>query len=380
MELETKDLIIEGNNEGEYIDFKNVSTISDLKEKIIDNYVTLCRNCAFEEICKLKPELEIPCPLLSKMVENFIITNINTIDVSNTYKLKTFIELIISLIRFFNNSLNFLGIYTDDYFNQYFKSAHPSLNSIFGSKILEGISIFISNFYKIIEFGRIKEIKIFVEGKSEFEGLPKIFSEFGLFSSLNARLSHNLDFINMEGKDRIQKNKIEYILNILKKANSDCFIIIDNDENVKQYVDDLIRSNLIERNHILIWQNKFEDNFEEEFILKALQEEDSVFNNIDLNELKEENSKRKDIEESINYLLKINEYSIKFADYKVSLANRISLWICKELKASMIDDTGAYNGSREPKSVNFEYFINQIKPIVSKIKEIITDFHIVTSN
>jgi hypothetical protein len=49
MKLATKDLKLEGLNR-DVVDFSDVETIEQLKIKITNNYVVLCRKCASETL------------------------------------------------------------------------------------------------------------------------------------------------------------------------------------------------------------------------------------------------------------------------------------------------------------------------------------------
>ena len=79
MKLATKNLVFQGPNEGDGVDFSKVKTVEQLKETIVYNYVVLCRNCASESFCKFYDSSEPPCSILEKVVHNYIDMNIKSI-------------------------------------------------------------------------------------------------------------------------------------------------------------------------------------------------------------------------------------------------------------------------------------------------------------
>jgi hypothetical protein len=79
MKLATKDLKLEGLNR-DVVDFSDVETIEQLKIKITNNYVVLCRKCASETFCKFHDPSEPPCPILEKVVDNYIDMNIKAVN------------------------------------------------------------------------------------------------------------------------------------------------------------------------------------------------------------------------------------------------------------------------------------------------------------
>jgi hypothetical protein len=130
-----------------------------------------------------------------------------------------------------------------------------------------------------------------VEGYSEFVALPPILKALGV-SGIDFGIKNSVRFINLEGKDRTQRDKISTNLAKFREDGISYFLILDNDANAERYIEDLEREGLMEENHSLIWENKFEDNFGEEAILRVLREEvDWVFDKIDVSELKRHNAR-----------------------------------------------------------------------------------------
>jgi hypothetical protein len=376
MKPATKDLIFQGLNEGSRVDFSEVGTIEELKETIINNYVVLCRKCASESFCKFHDSSEPPCPILEKVVNNYVDMNIRSVDTENQYALSEFIKSIILLIRIFNCFENWRGVYVDESFNWYFESAHPRLNSFYGFDLLAKISQYVKA-YRVVQTDRVKRFAIFVEGDSEFEALPPIFRALGVVG-IDSGIKNSVRFINLEGKDRLQREKIKMNLVKFREEEISYFLILDNDSNVRGYIEDLKREGLIEDGHYLIWENKFEDNFGEEAILKVLKEEaKEVSDKIDINELKCYNSEKHDIAKSIEHLARKKGIQLRFDDYKVRIANRLSKWVCLEVEESMKNSSEAYHGSRTPKSKSFPDFLEKLRKLASEIKTITSEFHVV---
>jgi hypothetical protein len=375
MKLATENLTFQGLNPEEIVDFSEVKTVEQLKEKIIVNYVVLCRKCASEDFCKFYDHSQPPCPILERVVHNYIDMNIKSIDTENQHSLAEFIKSVIFLTLIFYRFENWRGIYVDEYFNWYFESIHPFLNSSYAHKLLVDISEFV-NAYRIVKTDRVKKFIVFVEGDSEFKALPPIFSALGV-SGIDSSLKNSVEFINLEGKDRIQRDKIKTNLIKFREEGVSYFLILDNDSNVEQYIEDLKREGLIEDNHYLIWENRFEDNFGEEAILKILREEDAVFSKIDIDELKGYNSTKNDIGKSIEHLLKDKGIDLKFSDYKVRIAGRLSKWICREIERSMRGNHGGYDGSRNPTSKSFPDFVEKLREFTDEMKKISSEFHVI---
>lgn len=377
MKLATKNLVFQGLNEGDIVNFSEVETVEQLKETIVYRYVFLCRGCVSASFCKFYDH-NLPCPILEKVVHNYIDMNIKCVDTQNQFLLGEFIKSVILLIEMFYKFENWRGTYIDEDFNLFFESVHPRLNSIYAHDLLVEMSKFVRA-YRVVKTDLIKKFTILVEGHSEYEALPPIFDVLGRGLGINLD-KNSVEFINLEGKDRIQRDKIKtHLLKFMEKETS-YFLILDNDSNVKQNIEDLKGAGLIKDNHYLIWENKFEDNFGEEVILKALREELSeIFDNIDIDELKRYNSTKNDIGKSIEHLLIDKGIKFRFKDYKVRIAKRLADWICKEIDESMHISPNHYDGSRNPTSKSFPEFVEKLRKIVEEMKRISSQFHVMKS-
>ena len=292
-------------------------------------------------------------------------------NVQNSFEIKEFTKSIIYLIKIFNSFENWRGIYVEEEFNWYFESVHPRLNSSYAHDLLVNISNFVKA-YRVVEIDRIKNFNILVEGDSEYEALPSIFNTLGMWEA---------HYINLKGKDSVQTKRIKDILQKYKEDNVSYFLILDNDEGVEQYMADLEKEGLIEKEHYIIWPNKFEDNYGEVSILKLLKEiEIETFDKISIEELMTYNSTHNDIEKSINYLLHKKGMGVKFKDYKVILAQKLAKWICKEIEESMRFPDGVHNGRRTPKSESFPEFVEKLRQMAIVMLKIESDFHVIKNS
>lgn len=376
MKLATENLIFQGLNEGDEVSFIGAETVDQLEKIIIDNYISLCRKCAAMSFCSFHVPEKIPCPLLVKVIHNYIKVNIKSVETENRYVLAEFIKTIILLIRVFENFQQWLGIYSEDLYNQYYESRHPSINLAFAHDLLVDLAKF-SRAYRGVELDRAKEFVILVEGPSEFKALPPILSALGV-TGIGYRSKNSVKFIDLKGKDSIQKENVRNILLKYREEGVTYFLILDNDEGVERYIVDLKRENLIQDGHYLIWQGRFEDNFGEEAILKLLKEElPAISDKIDLNELKRINATKKDVAKSIEFLARNKGIELNFDDYKVKIADKLSKWICREIEESREISPATYDFSLTPKSKSFPAFVERLRTIADEMKKISSEYHVI---
>jgi hypothetical protein len=376
IKLATKDLKFEGLNRGEIVDFSDVENVEQLKDVIIFNYVLLCRKCASSRFCKFHDASEPPCPILEKVVGNYIDMNIKAVNTENRLDLAEFIKSIILLTKIFNDFENWRGIYVEKWFNWYFESYHPGINSTYAHDLLVEISKFVKA-YRVVSTKRVKKFAILVEGDSEYVALPPILSALGI-TGIEFESKDSVNFINLKGKDSVQKKRIEAILTRFRAEEISYFLLLDNDPNVSDYIEDLKRACLIEENNFLVWENKFEDNFGEEAIWLLVREEAGLKpDQIDLTELKQFNSEKKDVVKSIEYLLRKNGIVFSFDSYKVAVAKRLGEWVSREINESMSPSAGVYDGSRTPTSKSFPSFVETIRRITEEMKRLSSEFHVV---
>lgn len=108
---------------------------------------------------------------------------------------------------------------------------------------------------------------LFVEGGTEFHAVPIIADAIGIsFARLGIRLE------KLGGYSEIAPKRIEKLLQYAKRDNMIAYIIIDNHENSKKYVDQLVarRDLPVEKDRVRIWNVDFEeDNFSIDELIKA---------------------------------------------------------------------------------------------------------------
>ena len=105
---------------------------------------------------------------------------------------------------------------------------------------------------------------VLVEGNTEEKALPILANVEGYdLDKLGIKL------INIKGKDRL--GRIREFLEYIKDSDVVPFVIIDKDKKATGYIDDLVKSKLLEKENYHIWSNgDFEDCFNEEQIVRAM--------------------------------------------------------------------------------------------------------------
>lgn len=378
MKLATENLILEGMSQGETVDLSHVKTIDELKRTMTDNYVVLCRKCAGQSLCKYHDPSEPPCAVLTKVVHNYIDMNIKSVETSNRYLLSEFLKSLIYLLGIFHTFTNWQGIYSDESFNWYYESAHPGLNSFYAHELLVTISKFVQA-YRQIRTDRLMRFVVLVEGDSEYEALPRIFEALHVLG-IDSPIKNEVKFVNLEGKDSVQRNRIKDQLIRFREKEVSYFMVLDNDEGVAKYVSDLKRDNLLEENHYIVWENTFEDNFGENAILTTLKEiANDVFGKITVEELREYNSGTGNISRVIDRLLKEKGIGARYDDYKVEVARRLSELVCKEIDESFKTASYTYDYSRVPTSKTAPNFVKQLNAMAERMKSLSSEFHVIKS-
>jgi len=375
LDLDFKNVKFEGLNNGEFIDFSKVNNKDKLKEKIIAEYVATCRKCPSENDCKHYDHREPSCVIISRFVRNYIDMNIKSIDVSKEYHLTNFVNSIILMTNILNLFEQWRGIYANTDYNFFYESEHPRLNQFYSSELLILIGKYIQS-NRVVDTKRVKKFRLFVEGDSEETAFPEILSSF--YINTNGISDYrDIKIHNIKGKDTAQLDKIKLNLERFRENDVTYFIFLDNDENVHRYRDDWIREGLIESNHFIIWDNKFEDNFGEEVIFEILEEISFEYVNLfTVDKLKETNKQRKDIMDSIKKILYENGKTVNMDEYKVRIAQKIGKQVSEVL--SRVDPLLAFE-HQFPNPFDNNEFLEFMKIIQSVVKDIerITSEHFV---
>ncbi len=375
MKLATRGIVFPEPNKGTTVDFSDVTTVKELKEKLVDYFVGLCVRCAKldKDICKFSEYYT--CGILEKVLHNYIDLNVKAIDTENKYQLTKFIKSAIVLIEIFEQFERWEDIYADERSKRYFKYTHTWQNSFYVHHLLLKLSEF-AHAYQVVNIKRLKRFEILVEGDSEYLALPPIFETLGVIWIGDYVSGHtSVKFVNLEGKDNVQRKKIDTSLKKFREENVTYFIILDNDVKVKQYVADLERQRLIEKGRYLIWKNTFEDNFSENIVLEALQlENPGIIGKVDVKELVRVNSKLHDVGRALDKLLYGKVVGFKFKDYKVKIAQRMSEWVCHDIYQSSVKKPKSKKGQTSKK---FTKFVKNLRTITDEIKRLSFEFHMV---
>ncbi len=110
---------------------------------------------------------------------------------------------------------------------------------------------------------------VVIEGKTEENAFPIIFECYG--EENIGKLGMYL--LNVEGKDKVKKTKIKEFLRYLKCFGIKTYIILDNDGKVKEYIEILIKSDLLKKGMYTIWEKgTFVDCFNEGQVIEAMKE------------------------------------------------------------------------------------------------------------
>ncbi len=89
---------------------------------------------------------------------------------------------------------------------------------------------------------------VLIEGETEDRVFPIIADamDYDL-------VEKGIKLINIRGKDRVKRQKIKEFLEYLRDSDVIPYVIMDNDDNVEEYIQDLIRAGLLDEKHYKIW-------------------------------------------------------------------------------------------------------------------------------
>jgi len=171
---------------------------------------------------------------------------------------------------------------------------------------------------------------ILIEGDSEERALPMISDAMGY-----DLVEKGIKLINITGKDSAKRKKIKEFLTYLKESDVICYLVLDKDENVNQYAQDLIGAGLLKKENCVIWKNgEFEDCFGEERIIQAMKQiakEDGVDFDITAEQLKKERDKtKKPVTKILKQMLRDKNL---FDLSKPRLAEKLALMLKEEIES-----------------------------------------------
>jgi hypothetical protein len=289
--------------------------ISEFKE-----HVVICRNCGMEAFCSVMDHDDV-CHVADNIVENFIRTHILRIDSSSRKEVKDLCQCLYDLMNIFETIKIWIGTLADNSLVEFFIGKQPELTLKYGHRLIAELGEMFEH-YISVNHKEIKKYILLVEGDSEEIFFPGLLSRMWV-DGIDHKWNQNIVTINLKGKDKIQKDKIKDILTNYREDQVGYFLIIDNDQNVKKYIEDLKRESLLDEEHYILWENTFEDNFSEEKIIELLQDLNPDLAILSIDEIKEINSKKKDIKKTLERLMKEQETDFSFDEFKKGLARKL---------------------------------------------------------
>jgi hypothetical protein len=363
------------DKEGNQIDLSKVKTLEDLKDAIIyEIEFPYCKNCGFYSKCPYKRNTkEETCALLDDVMRRYIDMNIKSINYQDEYEISEFIKSCYYVIHMFKDCLDFLGIYSDDYWNANFESAHPRINSLWAHKILINLSKYLESIRKI-KIDKLKKFAIIVEGESDEIILKSILNSLGVLG-INFDTKNSIKFYILNSKARAKKERIISHLKRFKEINCDYFLFLDKD--AEDIVKDLERARLIEKDYVFYFESELEEEYPIGELIKKIErlkpELKKIFSKKEiLNQLK----KGKTLKKSLGDIAHEKEKSFDLEGVKVDLAKLISKEASKELEKSIIVG-GVHRGDLKPKSKTYKKLVEKIRPLADKLKKISKDFYVI---
>jgi hypothetical protein len=263
-EIELERVRLPGLNEGTFVDFSDVTTVEQLKDKVIYHYVSICRKCGYEDYCHFVPPQETTCPLVAQAVSNFIDTTAPSVDLRSRERGHKYAQLLVAYVELNTTFVNWLGGNLDRDIITWLGGRFPWFNHFWASRLQEQLTRFLKNF-TIFDFHRKKQAIILVEGNSEEVALQILLKrEFLTADDIEVQIQ------NLGGKDKATPAALETTLNVCRKQNTSCFLILDNEGRVSSRVRKMVENGTIGSSHVRIWDKTFEDTFTSDQLLAAL--------------------------------------------------------------------------------------------------------------
>jgi len=262
--IDLQEIVLPGLNEGRPVNFGGVTTVEQLKEKILYDYVLLCRKCGYEDYCHFVPPQEDTCPLVAQAVSNFIDTTVRNVDLGNRTAAKEYAELTIAYVELLTTFVNWLGGNLDRDIIDWIGGRYAWFNHFWASRLQTQLNRFLQHF-TVLDVYEKKKYVIFVEGDSEFTALA-ILLKHDYLDTYGIQVSVQ----NLGGKDKATPAGLENALKVCGEEGVGYFLILDNEGKVGSRVRKMIERDLIEEAHVRIWHRAFEDNFADEQLHAAI--------------------------------------------------------------------------------------------------------------
>lgn len=191
---------------------------------------------------------------------------------------------------------------------------------------------------------------IFVEGESEEIAVPIVAKALG-HKDVGVEYTSRICVINLKGNGIIPN--LRNFLDYLKNTETGIFLIADGDKAVGKSISDFIREGRILENHQTIWKKEFEDTFESNFIIKALEnicKKKGLESSLSSDELDKKRDKKK-----VGKILEEHFHKNKLGEFsKTELATELANMISKNIKS---------------KNNLITVFETKVKDFLEKIKE-----------
>ena len=180
------------------------------------------------------------------------------------------------------------------------------------------------------------KLLLFVEGDTEFHFLPIIADAIGIsFARLGIRLE------KLGGSSEIAPKRIEKLLQYAKRDEMAAYIIIDNHQHTKDYVEELIvREDLpVTRDRVRVWDVDFEeDNFSIDELVEATRRV-AAKNEVSVDIAAESIEERRKHKEGIgNILIDLSEQQM-FRLSKADLGKELGLMVAERIKKGELNTT-----------------------------------------
>jgi hypothetical protein len=376
VDIDLKDVKFK-TEDGEIVDFGDVKTTDDLKEKIRWLGFPYCKNCGFYKQCNYKSR-DDDCGLLLEVLSNYIDMNIKSTKYKNSYDLENFIKSCFYIVHLFKDFLDWMGIYSDKELNLYLESDHPHMNSLFSHNTLIKLSKYLES-VRNINPRRIKKFAVLVEGPSDKIILSKTLRGLDVLG-IDFDIKNSVKIVTLDSNSRAKKDAIKSHLRRFRELDCDYFLILDGD--AKSHSEELIRENLIDENHVLVFDKDIEDEYPLDKVIEFIEKiSPHLKNKFDKDKVLDEiNTKNKSIKEALESYAHENSFSFVFNDLKMKLAEKISEEVLKELEDSQKDSSGCIHGDWKPTSSTYEKLVEGIRPLAKEINKISKDFFVETND
>jgi len=257
--------------DGEVFDFRKCSTLKDLRDKIIDEVIPLCRKCAFAQFCKFYKKDE-PCRFQKRFIENYLISTIRFIPKNSAAHIKEYLEYTLHILRLLENFNNWQGGILDKDILEWQGEAILSIDKYWLKKINLEIAYIIDKYFFIQPSEKdFYRFKIFVEGKDDKRAFIKVAEKLNFYIP-----EDRIEYLEGEGKVKIM---MKYVQKIISEG-IDVFFLMDNKGNwYKEVKKKLVNKNLInEKEQVFKFKKSLEDSYpwniqKEAFLSLEIQEE-----------------------------------------------------------------------------------------------------------